>query len=681
MFCPSCGAQIEVDRRVAHLVVCEYCDSTLILDADAARVAGKMAALKPPAGLFYLGAEGEVRGQRFRVLGRVRYGYSAGFWDEWFLAFQDGTQAWVSEDEDSLALETCLELTRAPVSYEQARPGDYLDIGDGSYHIDERDVATCEGGEGQLPFVIVPGEEVPFLDCSQGKWFATLEYDEDGAKLFRGTRLREHEVTLDVSREDAGIGADFVAQGVGRERVVVGQGRTLSVKCESCGAPLEVPEGADERFDCTSCGRLVDLTHPRVDCPGCQAQMPLRGGDATESVVCTGCGSQLDLSQDVPAIVSNLQAMKKVAAPVKLGMSGTLRGERYTVIGHLRTRQSDAWGTYISDEFLLQPRKGRYRWLILEDGHFSLGEELDDRPTDAGNPKLLSRHGKFRYDGKSWRVYEACPGGVKVVYVNGELPWVAKVGDSTGFMDAVHEPFLLSAEWNRTEVEWFRAEYLPKDEVCEAFGISPHRISPRGVAPHQPFEISRFRREARWWMAAFCALFFYLFLNSYSRGAMAGETWMEPTLLNQEGLSETFHIDRGGVIIEVDTYANVDNSWIYLDLAVVDDQDRALVEFSSDLSYYHGYSGGESWSEGSQNDTALFLLDEPGDYRILAAGQAGSGNVGTHPVQRRVRVRVIEGVELARWYLLGLLFCSSWVLFEMLAYFSHYNSKWGEEED
>ena len=99
MNCPSCGAEIDSDHSLAQLIVCQYCNSAIVLDEKATRVAGKMAVLAQTPGPFYVGGGGSYRNRRFRVLGRVRYGYSKGFWDEWYVEFDGGTTAWISEDK------------------------------------------------------------------------------------------------------------------------------------------------------------------------------------------------------------------------------------------------------------------------------------------------------------------------------------------------------------------------------------------------------------------------------------------------------------------------------------------------------------------------------------------------------------------------------------------------------
>ena len=123
MHCPSCGAELQPDTRLAHLVVCEFCDSAIVLDEKAARVSGKMAVLAQTPGPLYVGGTGRLMERDFAVLGRVRYGYSKGYWDEWYLAFEDGSAAWISEDENEFTLETAAQEESSPIDYAAAEPG------------------------------------------------------------------------------------------------------------------------------------------------------------------------------------------------------------------------------------------------------------------------------------------------------------------------------------------------------------------------------------------------------------------------------------------------------------------------------------------------------------------------------------------------------------------------------
>ncbi|NIL97137.1 MAG: DUF4178 domain-containing protein, partial [Planctomycetales bacterium] len=241
MFCPACGSTLDADDTASVLVVCSYCETSIILDQQVAKVAGKMSVLPPATSKLFVGATGQLLNRHFEILGRVRYGYEAGYWDEWYLRFDDdqGT-AWISEDEGHLTLESFSHQETLASDFHSALPGDSLPIGQTTFHLDEKGTAVCEGAEGQLPFVVQQGEETPFFDLSTSDAFATVEFERDeGVRIFRGRRLSPEELQLDSTAEEMGVAAgglaaERAADAGGKQRLVRDTGRALSLNCSGC---------------------------------------------------------------------------------------------------------------------------------------------------------------------------------------------------------------------------------------------------------------------------------------------------------------------------------------------------------------------------------------------------------------------------------------------------------------
>ncbi|MBU0638039.1 MAG: DUF4178 domain-containing protein [Planctomycetes bacterium] len=695
MFCPSCGGEIEADRRFAQLVVCKYCESAVVLDEKAARVAGKMAVLAQTPSPLYVGGTGELLERRFTILGRVRYAYTRGFWDEWYLGFEDGTRAWISEDENNFTLETAEETATLPTDYATAQPGSLIPLGETILHVDEKDIAECEGGEGQLPFTILSGEKVPFLDLSTGEHFATIEFDIDGgAKVFRGRRLNIADVKLDMTAEEAGVlppiglAPEREAGEGRRERIVRRDERAKDLKCFGCGAPLEIPEAGRDSLTCQYCGAAIDLTVQHVPCGGCGASLPLHGGDEVKSVVCTFCHTQLDLSRrGEPAVLGTLADKARPKVPIKLGQKFRWQEQQYVVVGHIRWEERDGYERYFSDEYLLYSKETGYRWLIHEDRHWSFSAELDERPTTI-DPRIAIQKQKFRFLARQWTVYESNLDATRVIWVNGELPWVAHVGDRVSYMDAISPPHMLSAEWSQTEMEWYLAEYLPHQQVLAALGKEPQDIStPTSIAPHQPYNASAFRQQSKWVMALFTVLFACFALLAFGqKGNRVGSFTVNAQDYTEEFLTNEFTVTEPHTLCQARFYAPVDNSWVYLDVALVNAESEALLDFSAQMSYYHGREGGESWSEGSPRDAQVFKVKEPGSYRLLLLGQAGTGEQAGSTVSagRQVGIDVYQGVGLARYHLVLACLCLTWVFVECIRRWTFEARRWApviEDDD
>jgi len=125
--------------------------------------------------------------------------------------------------------------------------------------------------------------------------------------------------------------------------------------------------------------------------------------------------------------------------------------------------------------------------------------------------------------------------------------------------------------------------------------------------------------------------------------------------------------------------SQVDNSWEYFDVAVVNENDEAVVDFSVTISYYHGYDDGH-WTEGSRKERVPFKLADEGKYRLLLQGQAGSGANPVPGAGFPVSIRIKEGIELARYYLAIAIFAFSWICIEWFRKHSFEATRWKESD-
>lgn len=176
--CPSCGAQLELQYRHSRMVVCNYCSQTSYLNAGSTEAVGKKIVLADYGSVLSVGKRGKLNDKPFQVLGRLRFDYQDGFWDEWLVWF-DGSEFadyWLQEDEGEFVLFSKKELqVEAPV-FEKVKVGSLISVNSQAVFITEKSRATINGGEGELPFQVVPGEKADFVDGIAGGKPASLEY-------------------------------------------------------------------------------------------------------------------------------------------------------------------------------------------------------------------------------------------------------------------------------------------------------------------------------------------------------------------------------------------------------------------------------------------------------------------------------------------------------------------------
>ncbi|PIE23016.1 MAG: hypothetical protein CSA62_09810 [Planctomycetota bacterium] len=675
MNCPSCAAEIAADARYALLSVCPYCESAIVLDADVAKIAGKMSALAAPRGPLSVGARGSFLQHAFVVLGRVRYGYERGFWDEWYLQLDDGSTVWISEDGADFSLQTLDAKLNVAESFDELSPGQRIQLGDKTWHVNEIGIAECEGGQGQLPFVVSQGEKVPFADLSRGKKFASIEYDGEGeTRVFLGRRINSQSIEIDASGGGGGSGlSDEGLSTSGRKRVVKQAGRSKNLRCESCGAPVD-PSGLEgSKLSCGSCGKVVDLSLHRIDCPSCSELITYRSSDAA-SVDCQHCHARIDISAEQPTAFGALYLQDRPKTPIQIGAPFEFRGARYHVCGFIRSYMTDEGVRYYNNEWLLHSPKHGYRILESYAGHWSFVKKLSSGPSQALRVRQLKRKSRFRFGDQQYRVFETCHRSV-IDWVEGELDWVAQVGDVSGYMDAISPPLMLSATWTETEMEWYLGEYVCPEEIAKGLGKPLTSLPrPKGIAPHQPIVESPRNRQMRMLTTAFAVLFLLVgFIQLSKSGTRIADFQVQPQEYAGEYLSPSFVVSKDAVTCSSEFQANSDNSWHYFDVALINDKDEALFDYSAEISYYHGYSGGESWSEGSRSDSQLFRIEKAGSYRLLLKGQYGDG-----PAQA-LHVQIYEDVGVARYFILIALALSLWFMFWLLRKFSMESRRWSDD--
>jgi DNA-directed RNA polymerase subunit RPC12/RpoP len=194
--CPNCGAELEVRLRSTRLIACSYCDSSVFLEDDAVRLAGKQGVMADYPSLIRMRENYRYRGWQFMAVGRARFDYGQGFWDEWWVMGGGGEGRWLSVDEGDFALEEPVELEWTPSPFELA-PGRAITIAGEDLVVTEQGRATCLAVEGELPELLEVGDSYSYFHLSgPGGRLYTLEVDRGRAAVHRGHWLDPFEIEV-----------------------------------------------------------------------------------------------------------------------------------------------------------------------------------------------------------------------------------------------------------------------------------------------------------------------------------------------------------------------------------------------------------------------------------------------------------------------------------------------------
>ena len=188
--CPSCGAKVIFQSTVSLLAACAYCRSLVMRQDLKVENLGKIAELQPDGSPLQLGVRGEYNKIGFSVLGRIQMRYPEGYWNEWYLGFDDGRQGWLGEAQGLYALSFLTKIKAPLPDYEKLELGQTISIEGADYTVRDKRLAEYISLEGELPFRVPIGEKCPVADLAGSEYdFATIDYSKPQSLLFTGQHM------------------------------------------------------------------------------------------------------------------------------------------------------------------------------------------------------------------------------------------------------------------------------------------------------------------------------------------------------------------------------------------------------------------------------------------------------------------------------------------------------------
>lgn len=203
--CPSCGAPVQFAWSSAVQTACPYCQSILVRrDVDLEKV-GIRADLPPDSSPIQLFTEGVYLNRRFTVIGRIRYEWEQGSWNEWHLLFQDGSSGWLSDAQAEYAVSFLAQAPEPMPARKDIQRGMQVRISGTPFQVTHLTWVRYVGFEGELPFTTADRSEFLTVDLrTSDARFATIDYSEDPPLLFVGRFAEFDQLQLSNLREFEG---------------------------------------------------------------------------------------------------------------------------------------------------------------------------------------------------------------------------------------------------------------------------------------------------------------------------------------------------------------------------------------------------------------------------------------------------------------------------------------------
>jgi hypothetical protein len=336
-----------------------------------------------------------------------------------------------------------------------------------------------------------------------------------------------------------------------------------------------------------------------IKCGSCGAGLTVKD-EQSQMVVCEYCGSQLDVSATAQTVLGKGLANKPYF-PLELGDAFHHKATRFEVISRLAFIEDHDISEMTKEYLLYNPRRGSL-WRGEYGGHYSISHSSHGRPTkvafDVSRGDVIKTH-----DGNQW-VAEG-KGTYALHYVDGALPWITRVGD--------------------------RLQYA---EFAEKSGSGKRYI--------QLMVIALAAAVLNGLLAFYC----------YQSGTVVLKQGFLPQEITNGAMSRSFIVRGKGKITKITVSAPLDNAWMSLEAAIVRRDGKVVHLYERSLEYYHGRSGGESWSEGSRSNSELVKIPDPGLYKLFVQAVSAQGNASRatralHGLQVEIKDRALPGGKFA----------------------------------
>ncbi|HEY6349402.1 MAG TPA: DUF4178 domain-containing protein [Candidatus Angelobacter sp.] len=396
-------------------------------------------------------------------------------------------------------------------------------------------------------------------------------------------------------------------------------------------------------------GKEVAAVNVRsLTCPGCGSTVTVRSFGQAVNVVCGSCHSILDAQDPKVQVLQKFKAAIKYQPLIPLGTRGKLRGVLYELVGCQRRAIevdgiSYSWGEYV----FFNPYKG-FRYLTEFDGHWNFVSLLRSLPDCPGGP---GSEAPVTYLGERYRHFQSAQ--AKTSFVIGEFPWQVRVDEAVEVADYVSPPRVLSSETTKDkEVTWSLGEYMTGTDVWKTFSLPGEPPPPSGVYENQPAPFAGTARTI-WKYCGLLLIAALVLLIVHSATAKEKQVFsssylFDPTATGEHSfVTEVFELSGRTAPVKVETHASVDNAWIALDYALINQDTGQAYDFAREISYYHGSDEDGTWSEGSRDDSVVLPAVPPGRYYLRIEPESGPGE----PIS--YGVTVTHDVPVYSWFLVA----------------------------
>ncbi|MGH2664566.1 DUF4178 domain-containing protein [Flavobacterium sp.] len=346
----------------------------------------------------------------------------------------------------------------------------------------------------------------------------------------------------------------------------------------------------------------------KVPCFQCNVTTDLEINFEVKNFVCPNCQNLYIAAED------GLRSQRKFNYKeehigLQIGQKGNLKGEEYTVTGLLIKK---TYGSYYWTEYILQGTSGNFIYLSEATGHWILLKDIEEKYDVKNHPKYI------RHDDRVFDLYEYTDAEIVSAqgYFDFDIP-----SKKVSMFEYIAPPYILSIERLKDTENNFLGEHISVNEIKKAF---PNTTLPRkyGTGLVEPFYLN-VRNSA----IVFCVIAILIFIShaliysDQTKKVVLEKDFSFSEYNNKDFVSPSFTLEGGSAPMSIFVYTDTNNSWANVQIALVNETTNDEVYANKDVEFYHGYTEGENWTEGSNNEEFYLCGVKAGKYHLTITPQ------------------------------------------------------------
>lgn len=355
-----------------------------------------------------------------------------------------------------------------------------------------------------------------------------------------------------------------------------------------------------------------------IECHHCKTINHIKTWPYAQSYGCMGCDSRyaLDKNGNLIPIEDN---KTNGQFDLELNQTGTLFGIDYQIIGMALKQERTIYKSKWKEYTLFNNQYG-YAFLSEYNGHWIFVQEKGSCPT-----LLETVSNSFEYGGELFDLYNDYH--FDVLDARGEFPYNIFDDEDIRVKEYISPPQMWIFEKSRDEgYNWYNAKHIGKHEMQTFQKPLPYKSGVGAIEPKGSIDLKTLKITAALVIAF--ALLIHLFTANLNKQEILLDRGFSTTdsATSINFVSEKFTLNKWKSNLSFELSAPVQNSWLSLDINLVNAKTGDEYALDQGVEYYSGYEGGESWSEGSQTSTEYLSSIPSGTYYLNIHSSADTYN-------------------------------------------------------